>query len=140
MLYAVYGWFECLALVLICLGLLGVHWRAARIIVATTLLCIGVGVVRSLSVVVGTNTIFAILFLALLVSWLFSVSFAKCLVTASCALMLLLFLEIPIMLTINSFTDITTSYYVRLLSTIPHVTLLYAIAFVIRSKNLKIFG
>lgn len=139
-MFFVFGWFESLALVLVCLGLLGVGWRAARIVFAATVLCAGVGVIRSLSLVIGTNTVFAILLLALLVSWLFSVSFAKSLVAASCALILLLFLEIPIMLTVNSFADITVNPYVWLLGAMPHVILLYAIAFVIRSKNLKIFS
>lgn len=140
MFHYVYGWFECLGLVLLCLALLGVTWRIAPIITAATILCIGVAIVRSFSVAIGVNTVVAVVLLSLLLSWLFSRPLAKTLVAASCSMLVVVSYEFIITLVISQFTDVVTNPKVWLLVGIPHVLLLFGLSLFVRGRNLTIFA
>lgn len=137
--FYIYGWFECLALVLLCLGLLGAAWRMPLIILAATVQCVGVGIIRSFTVGTGVNTIAAIILLALLIAWLFSRPIGKSLAAASCTILVMLGVELTAMFIASQFIDITASVFAWLLVGIPHIVVLFGIAVLVRVRNLAFF-
>lgn len=136
--YLLYGWFECLALVLLCLALLGVAWTMPGVVLATTVGCLGIAVVRSFGAT-GIHTITAVILLALLAAWLYSRPLADSLAAASCTVLVLVVLEFTTMMTARLFVDIIADRYLLLLAGTPHVILLFGVALLIRARNLAVF-
>lgn len=137
--YYAYGWLESLALVLFSLALLGADWRVSRVVFAATLLWGVVAVVRTLPLLIGANTIVAIVILALLLAWLFARPLGKCLAAAVSALLLLLLVEATVLTVGGLVTDITASLYIWLLFGTPQIIALYVMALMARSRKFQPF-
>jgi|Deesub1362A_J573_1020465.scaffolds.fasta_scaffold00080_68 hypothetical protein len=135
----VYGWFESLALVLLCLALLGAAWKGFRVILACTALFVSVAALRTLPLAMGIHTIMAIIILALVVAWLFAQPLGRCLVAASVSMLLLVLLEIPIRLVLISIIGENVAPILWLLTALPLVVLLIVAALLIRSRNFVLF-
>lgn len=131
--YLLYGWFECLAL-------LGVAWTMPGVVLATTVGCLGIAMVRSFGAT-GIHTIAAVILLALLAAWLYSRPLADSLAAASCTVLVLVVLEFTTMMTARLFVDIIADRYLLLLllAGTPHVILLFGVALLIRARNLAVF-
>lgn len=137
--YYLYGWFESLALVLLCLALLKTAWKVPQVILSTTMLFFGVMIIRNLHLALGINSVLTIVILALFIAWLFSLPLGKSLVASSMAMMVLVLFEVPIRMGLNKFIDETSDPNLWLLSSIPHVVVLFIIAFVVRRRDIKVF-
>ncbi len=137
--YVVFGWFECLALLLLGLSLLGSRWNIPRLIIAATVLTIGVGIVRSLGVVLGINSIGSIIIMALCLAMVFRIPFGKCLVVSSVSVVFLIVLELIVLVPLTSLVDMGDNNSLWLLTGIPHLGLIYFIAFLLHRKRLRLF-
>jgi len=134
-----FGWCESLALVLLVLALLGAPWPFWRVVLAATLQCAGMAVLRSLPMAMGTHTVLGVILLALLVSWLFSLSFGRSLVAGGCAIVLLLAIEFGVAAAAHYFFGPEINPNLWLLMGIPHVVILVTLALIARRYKIVLF-
>lgn len=137
--YIVFGWFECLALLLLGLSLLGSRWDIPRLIIAATVLTMGVTIVRSLGVVLGINSIGSIIIMALCLAMVFRIPFGRCLVVSSISVVFLIVLELIILVPLTSLVDLGENRGLWLLTGIPHLGMMCVIAFLLHRKRLRLF-
>lgn len=137
----IYGWFEALAVVLLCLSLLGVTWKAPKVAIVTTILFGGTLLARTLPLAFGAHSLLSIIILALLLALFFSKSIAMSLIAAGCSMVVLVFFEtcnmfvLKYLLTLNDNIPV-----VWLLSRLPVVLLVLAAALLLSRKKLALLA
>ncbi|MDI6711201.1 MAG: hypothetical protein QMC81_08310 [Thermoanaerobacterales bacterium] len=138
-LLVVYGWFECLALVLLVLALLGIPWISSRVALIATLQCIGVGVLRSLPLAFEAHAVLGVILLALLVAWVFRVPAGRSLVAGVGAMALLVAVEFGVIAAVHPFFDPAMNPFIWLLTGLPQVFVLVTLAFAARKRGIVLF-
>lgn len=138
-LMILYGWFECLALVLLVLALLGIPWAASRVVLIATLQCVGVGVLRSLPLAFEAHAVLGAILLALLVTWVFRVPAGRSLVASGGTMALLMAVEFGVTAVVHPFVDLTANQFLWLLMGLPQVFVLVALAFAARKRGIVLF-
>jgi len=134
----VYGWFESLALVLLCLAFLGKQWKTYKTALAASIQFIVVLIARNLPLAFGSHTILDIIFLALAISLLFSVSYGKGLVAAASALAILILFEILTLLILKT-VDVNVSSSTWAFLRVPNILFLLITAAVVRARRACLF-
>lgn len=135
----VYGWFESLVLVLLCLAFLGRQWKTYKTVLAASIQFTVVLIARNLPLAFGSHTILGIIFLALAVSLLFSVSYGKGLVAAASALVILILFETLTLLTLKTFAGSSVDLSIWAFSRVPNILFLLILAAVVRARRICLF-
>jgi len=135
----VYGWFESLALVLLCLALLGRQWQTYKTALAASTQFIVILIARNLPLAFGSHTILGIIFLALAISLLFSVSYGKGLVAAAIAMAILIAFDTLTVLTLKTLANLNINLSIWAFSRVPNILFLLITTAVVRARRTCFF-
>lgn len=130
---------EMIATVLCCLALLRRPWRIGPVLTVAIPAALVAWLVRNINLPFGVHTILITVFLAALLVRVYRVNLRQGLIAAVLTVMLLAFCEIisgVVFVSVTGWTpeDFGASRLVRIVTGLPHILLLLAVALLIRSR------
>lgn len=131
MAFLVFGWFECLALLLLGITLLGLDWNGPRLIIAATILAVGIVIIRNLGISMGVNAIGTMIIMALCLALVFGVKLGSSLVVSSISIAFLIILEIVFLMLFSTCIDMADNEYLWWVTGTCHVLAVYLTAIIL---------